>query len=40
MPGHVLSNRQKKMKVHDDVKERLAKAVEAYRAELQKEPNV
>jgi hypothetical protein len=28
------------MKVHNNVKERLAKAVETYHAELQKEPNV
>jgi hypothetical protein len=40
MPGHVLSDCQKKMKVRNDVKEQLAKAVEVYCAELQKEPNV
>ena len=34
MPGCVLSDRQKKMKIRKAVQERLAKAVEAYHAEL------
>jgi hypothetical protein len=38
MPGHALSDHQKKMKVRNTVKKKLAEAVEAYRAELQKEP--
>lgn len=40
MPRRALSDRQKKMKIRKAVQERLAKAVEAYRAELQKEPNL
>jgi len=40
MPGHALFNRQKKMKVRNAKKEKLAKAVEAYRGELLKEPKV
>ena len=40
MPGRALSTRQKKMKIRKAVQERLAKAVEAYRTELQKEPNI
>ena len=40
MPGRALSDRQKKMKIHKAVKERLAKAVEVYRMELLKEPQV
>jgi hypothetical protein len=40
MPGRALSDCQKKMKVCQDVQGRLAKAVDAYRAELLKEPNV
>lgn len=40
MPGHALSNRQKKMKVREAIKEKLAKAVEAYCAELLKDPKV
>ena len=40
MPGHALSDCQKKMKIHEAVKEQLAKAVEVYRMELLKEPQV
>ena len=40
MPGRALSDCQKKMKIHEAVKEWLANAVEVYHMELLKEPQV